>query len=159
MAQGRKSKLTPEMQAKIVSYLQGGTYIETAAAAAGIGKRTLFRWLKNATEKGCDPKYKAFADAVEKAQAAANLRDVTLISHAAKKDWRAAAWRLERRHPKRWGTVQRHEVSGPDGKAVEVKSKPMDLAALSPEELLVFRDLMTKAKGGDSVDSPDASRD
>ena len=154
MPLGRKPKLTPEVQARIVSYLHSGTYLETAAAASGIGERTLFRWLKRAAD-GDEGIYRDFAASVEAAQSKADVRDVATIAKAALKDWRAAAWRLERRHPKRWGTVQRHEVSGPEGKAVEVKQVAMDLSSLSAEELIAFRSLLAKIKGPADIETPD----
>jgi hypothetical protein len=40
---------------------------------------------------------------VEKAQAEAEARDVAIIAKAAPDDWRAAAWRLERKAPRRYG--------------------------------------------------------
>lgn len=40
---GRKTKLTPERQTKILNAIRAGAYVETAAAAAGINKVTLYR--------------------------------------------------------------------------------------------------------------------
>lgn len=80
--------------------------METAAAYAGISKDTFFRWLR----KGARAKsgiYKDFHDAVEKALADAEVRDVMLIANAAATDWKAAAWRLERKFPDRWGRKER----------------------------------------------------
>ncbi len=37
-------------------------------------------------------------------------------------DWRAEAWRMERRFPERWGRKEKHEISGPDGGPVEIKT-------------------------------------
>ena len=37
---GRKTRLTPERQQKIVNAIRAGAYVETAAAAAGINKVT-----------------------------------------------------------------------------------------------------------------------
>jgi hypothetical protein len=56
-----------------------------------------------------------FSDAVERAVAEAEARDVALIARAAEKNWQAAAWRLERRAPARWGRREqidlKHEVT------------------------------------------------
>lgn len=43
---GRPTKCTPEITARILSYVEQGNYIEIAAAAAGINKTTLYDWLK-----------------------------------------------------------------------------------------------------------------
>ena len=150
---GRPGKLTPELQDLICKHLESGCYLETAAAVAGVVKQTLHGWLRRAA-KG-EPEYIAFREAVEAAQAGADSENVETIRQASKKDWRAAAWRLERKHQKRWGTVQRHEVSGPEGKAVEVKQVAMDLSSLSAEELIAFRSLLAKIKGPADIETPD----
>lgn len=58
----------------------------------------------------------------------AELRDLTLIAKAAVGDvehgifpvWQAAAWRLERRYPEKWGR-RRIEVTGADGAPVRAQ--------------------------------------
>ncbi|MBW2675700.1 MAG: hypothetical protein JRD89_20230, partial [Deltaproteobacteria bacterium] len=35
-------------------------------------------------------------------------------------DWKAAAWKLEKRFQRRWGMkTEKHELSGPDGGAIQ----------------------------------------
>lgn len=114
---GRPSKLTPEIQEKIVQAIRAGNYIETAAAYAGIDKTTLYDWLKRGA-RAKTGKYREFSNAVEKALAEAEVRDVAIIAKAAEKHWQAAAWRLERKHWQRWGRKERHEVTGEGGGAV-----------------------------------------
>ena len=106
---GRPLKLTKELQDRVCSYLRAGNYIETACKAAGIVKETLYRWLKRAAAGDGEP-FEGFREAVEAAQAQAEVRGVALVSKAGQEDWRAAAWMLERKFPKRWGTIQRHEI-------------------------------------------------
>lgn len=48
-------------------------------------------------------RYTKFQDAVRKAKAWAEARDVIIITKHAEKKWQAAAWLLERKHPRRWG--------------------------------------------------------
>ena len=73
--------------------------METAAAASGIDRITLHLWLRKGN-KYPGTIYSAFADAVHEAMAQAEMRDVLTISKAAGDgDWRAAAWRLERKFP------------------------------------------------------------
>lgn len=126
--------LTPERQAKICQYLGHGAYLETAAAAVGVHYRTLRQWLRYGAEHeaaGADDIYTRFCAAVEEAQAKADLKDIALISAAAKDDWKAAAWRLARRRPQQWGEVKRHELSGPEGGPIETRA----IEALDDEEL------------------------
>jgi transposase len=100
---GRPTKLTPALQEKIVMVIRGGNYIETAAAYAGISKQTLYNWLRRGARQKSG-QYREFALAVEQALAEAEMRDLALIEQAARDGkWQAAAWRLERRFPKRWG--------------------------------------------------------
>lgn len=113
MGGGRPEKLTPDVRAAFVSALQRGCYIETAAALAGVCKDTYYEWLKRGAsprrKKDGEPyaedlKYVEFSDAVKKALARAEIGDLESIMGAAKGgDWHAAAWRLERRYPHRWG--------------------------------------------------------
>ncbi len=62
---------------------------------------TLYRWMRHGRDQKRG-RYRKFLTAVEKAQAEAESRDVALIAKAASEDWRAAAWRLERKAPRRY---------------------------------------------------------
>lgn len=131
----RPEKITPQIQQKIVDALRMGNYIETAAAFAGIHKSTLYDWLKkgaSATDE--HDKYRQFSDAVEKAMAEAEMRDVAVIAQASKDNWQAAAWRLERKYPHRWGRKTQHEISGKDGKPIEI-TNPKQMLAQRLEQL------------------------
>ena len=112
----RPTKLNSITHDKIVKAIQAGNYIETAAAYAGISKNTLYEWLRRGQREkdrvAKNPRFKIkkaeelfvkFADAVEKALAEAEMRDVVIIGKAAEEQWQAAAWRLERKFPHKWG--------------------------------------------------------
>lgn len=114
----RPTKLTPKLQEQIVSYLRAGAYVETAAAAAGIAKDTLYAWLRRGAA-GEEP-FARFAAAVEEAQAKSELRDLAIIGKAAETEWTAAAWRLERKYPDRYGRRARIEHSGHDRVTIAV---------------------------------------
>jgi len=135
---GRPVKLTPEVQEDICAAIRAGNYIEPSAIRAGVSKSTLYSWLKKgkteadrvdrAVSVGRRAKvtvklkpYVDFLDAVKKAEAEAEARDVAIISKAAMTQWQAAAWRLERKHYDRWGRRQALEHSGPQGKPVKVQ--------------------------------------
>jgi transposase len=121
---GRPTKLTPEVQDKIVAALRAGNYQETAAMYAGVEARTFYRWMERGESDGTeDEPYRQFRQAVEKAKADAEVRDIALIDKAAHDgSWQAAAWKLERKFPHKWGRVNRTEISGPEGKPVEVRT-------------------------------------
>ena len=116
MAGGRPTKLNFDTHNKIITAIRAGNYIETAAAYAGINKSTLYDWLKRGEREkqrvAKNPRYKIrksekpyveFSNAVEKALAEAEIRDVAIIGKAAEEQWQAAAWRLERKFPHKWG--------------------------------------------------------
>jgi hypothetical protein len=97
-----RTKLDDAVAQKIGDLIRAGNYLDTASGAAGVHKSTLHRWLRIGREQ-TRGRYRKFVDAIEKAQAEAEARDVALIAKATSTDWRAAAWRLERRSPKKFG--------------------------------------------------------
>ena len=108
-----KLEIEPELATRIITYIRAGSYVETAAAAAGVDKSTLYRWLERGAE-GQEP-FAGFATQVESALAEAELRDLARIDRAADSNWQAAAWKLERRNPKMWGRRNFTEMTGADG--------------------------------------------
>ena len=124
----RPTKLTPKLQEQVVGYLRAGAYVETAAAAAGISKETLYSWLRRGAAD--EVPFAAFAEAVEKAQALAEMRDLALIGKAAETEWTAAAWRLERKFPSRYGRRQAVEVSGPGGGPIQINDARTRILAI-----------------------------
>ena len=111
MPGGRPTLLTPEVHKRIVDAVRAGNYMETAARYAGVSKTALHNWLKKGREAKSG-KHRQFVAAVEKALGEAEALDVATIGLAAKDHWQAAAWRLERKFPARWGRKDRVEVEG-----------------------------------------------
>ena len=125
---GRPTKLTPQVQARIVQAIVGGNDITVAAAYAGIHKAQFYRWLEKG-EQQQQGIYRAFRDAIQKAQADAEARNVALIAKAAQDGtWTAAAWWLERKYPERWGRKDRHEVTGKDGEPFSITVRRVNSA-------------------------------
>jgi hypothetical protein len=89
----------------ILAALRAGNTRRAACAAANINSGTFYRWLEEDA---------AFRDAVEKAEAEAEMHCVTIIRKAADENWTAAAWWLERKFPDNWGRRERfdHHHSG-----------------------------------------------
>jgi hypothetical protein len=102
---GRTSKLTAVVRAIIVDQLRAGAFRAHAARAAGVGESTLDLWLRRG-DAG-EPAYRDFARDVRRAQAEDAIRSQSIITRAAlghvDGDWKAAAWSLERKHPKLYG--------------------------------------------------------
>lgn len=113
-----------------------GAYMDAAAEHAGIGERTLYRWLeKGRTEaehvdQGHEPNpdeavYLHFWQEVQKARAEAEVRHVANITTAANNGtWQASAWWLERTRPEKYGRKLVTEVSGPDKGPIQVEITP-----------------------------------
>lgn len=99
---GRPSKLTPEVQEKIVNLIKVGNYAETAARAAGISKTTYYNWMADDR-----PQYVEFRDAVETAEAEAESHAVAVVRRAMPDQWTAAMTYLERRYPDRWSRLEK----------------------------------------------------
>lgn len=124
---GTPPTLTKELHDQIVLLIQGGNYIETAGATSGVHRGQLFDWLrrgakemkrmrkaKTAASKEMREReriYVEFNAAVRQAVALAVATDVLRMNAAAAKDWRAAAWRLERRAPKLWGATAKIDAT------------------------------------------------
>ena len=131
---GRKTKLNPELHERIVSYVKAGAYIETAAAAAGISKVTLYDWLKRGAREQQGP-FHDFARDIEDAQAQDEIRSVVGIERIAGApstrsvpcpsckapvsvqlptavQLNALTWKLERKYPERYGNRLRLDHEG-----------------------------------------------
>lgn len=121
---GRRPKLTPNLQLKICNALRASSYRSIAAQAVGIGVSTLYHWLDLGRQDGSPRIYREFLEAVEAAEAESEMTLAANVTSAAKKDWRAAAFILERKFPKRWG--KKDEVTstsqGPGGGPVVTKT-------------------------------------
>lgn len=93
--EGGAGRLTPEIAAKIIAYIKGGTFDYVAAEAAGISARTFREWMargEGRSSRPSTPAYREFAERVRTARAEARViaeaevhRDKPLawLSHAA----------------------------------------------------------------------------
>jgi hypothetical protein len=97
MTAGRKTKLTPELQATFCQGIKLGMTNRLACGYAGIRESTFYRWLQEA-EQGHE-KQKEFKEAVKAAEATGAAHSLAVIHRAAEEgSWQASAWLLERRH-------------------------------------------------------------
>jgi hypothetical protein len=86
----------------VLKWVCRGLYRETAFQRVGLRASMGTLWNKKAV-KG-EPHYVLVRELLEIADGIAEAQAVTVIERAARKDWRAAAWYLERKYPDRWGT-------------------------------------------------------
>ena len=147
---GRPTKLTPEVVDKILLAIRGGNFRGVAARWAGSSDRALRRVMEEGRKHPSSEAGEIRRRIIE-AEEAAEINCVRLVLEAAKRDVKHAEWWLERRRPHRWARqpVQRHEVSGPDGKPIETKTQ-IDLSKATDEELQILAALA--ARGGGDAD-------
>lgn len=153
---GAPPKLTHDLIERLCNFIRGGSYPETAAASCDVHKDTFHKWLRLGASRGKGI-HAELSRAVEKALADAENRDLAAIDAGAtgteaeylrdehgrlvyvegkpvcirpalKRDWKAAAWKLERRNPKRYQPRQVLEHTGPEG-------GPVQVAQLTDEQL------------------------
>lgn len=124
---GRRTLLNEDTQSKIVAALRAGNYFDVSCEYAGIAASTGFKWMargraevarrekpsvkEGSKEWNAEQPFVEFLQAISRASSEVQVKNVALIQKAAEgdekkaidPDWRAAAWFLERRHPKQWG--------------------------------------------------------
>jgi len=150
---GAPVKLTEERQLRICEAIRAGVRPEAAAVYCGVSARSYYRWMQLGRAADADPIYEEFVAAVEVALAEWEARDVLLIGEAAKTDWHAAAWRLERRLPKVYGKRERHEIANADEGSFRIAAAPtFDPDKLTLTELEQLLELTEKASSDDVPD-------
>jgi hypothetical protein len=116
----RPSSFTPARAALIVTTIrETGCSLGAAARVAGIGETTLRDWRKRGAEEleqtehqaDIDPErepesFGEFVMTLEHALAGIESQLTKCLIDAARKDWRAAAWWLERRRPEVYGDAK-----------------------------------------------------
>lgn len=149
---GAPLKLTLERQQRISEAIRAGVRPEVAAVYCGIGARTYYRWMQFGRGVDADQCYVEFVEAVELALAEWEARDILIIGEAAKEDWHAAAWRLERRLPKIYGRRERHEIANSDEGSFRISAG----SHFDPDKLTVaeLEQLITLTEKGAPDDGP-----
>lgn len=125
---GRPSKLTPEITAKICDHIDSGAYVEVAAQACGIGRTTLYRWLKDNED---------FRDAVKTARANAMVASIRMV-RSGEQGWQGSAWYLERTYPALYAAdrkKKRAEIELTKAKTAESKTLEELISKASVGEL------------------------
>ena len=156
---GSAPKLTEAIVEKIANAIRHGCYVETAVALNGLSKQTFYRWLKQAEGAGATQLHLQLSDAVKKAMAEAEARDLAVIDKSAQEGiWQAAAWRLERKHPERWGRQARVQVehSGVEGKPIEIAERNASLKQIlaDPAAMAALEVLEEKLDNDESKPKP-----
>ena len=133
--------ITTEQMVSVDLAIQEGSHRKRALKAAGVSEATYRQALRMASD-GVNP-YHDWIIGLEQAEATAEGNLVKSI--AATKDWRAAAFILERRYPEQWG--QKIQV--------EVKRELEKVFAVA-EEVLTEEQFIRFLEGVSRIDSQDA---
>lgn len=155
---GRPTKLTPDIQEKILTVIKLGAYRAAACDFAGITAETLRNWIRRGENEGVGP-YWEFAAAIKQAEASACLKALGTIRNAMEQEWQAAAWFLERKRPKEWAKRERHELTGKDGGPIRTQVR---LGELSPHDRRARLDALAQRFGVEELpqaDSPGIPQD
>lgn len=134
---GPPTLCTPEMRGKICKLVNAGAPLPYACEAAGMSWNTVKVWLRRG-RAGEEP-YATFVQEWKAAKAAWVAGSVLRVTKAGERNWKAAAWLLERRVPE-FRPPTKHEHTHKGRVAV-------DLAAMSTADLQ--RELAESKDGGD----------
>jgi hypothetical protein len=145
---------TPEQIKRFVDTIAGGNYMDVAAAFAGISLIKVKSVLKIGAQTPKSPQAAFWRD-VEEALAFAEIRDVQVVAEAAKSNWQAAAWRLERRFPQRWGRTDRVTATLTLETQKESPLPSIDLHRLTEEQLVKLNDLVSLAEQPQAIEGPE----
>lgn len=124
---GRPTGLTAEIGSKICDLVRAGASVKIAGPGAGVPWNTCKEWLAKGRD-GTEP-YASFVEDVEMAKAEWAATMIRVISAAGFKDWRAAAYMLERRIPGYYKPDQRIDGGQTPERVILMYPVPMPLGA------------------------------
>lgn len=145
----RPTKLTKQLTRTVCEHIESGMSIAGACALAGIGESTYHEWVSRGVAG--DAGFVEFAEQTARARARVEMRLLESVEWAAgervrrralgggenfeideyiERDWKAAAWLLERKFPGEYGSRSKVEHSGPGGGAITI----LQLAELAAQE-------------------------
>ncbi|HEY9772126.1 MAG TPA: hypothetical protein V6C71_27080 [Coleofasciculaceae cyanobacterium] len=108
---GRQTKLTETVKQTIIDNIEQGLNYESACLGANVSYSTFREWMRRGTDTDSNRQsnelYAEFAEDVNRAVATSEINLIRSINQAAKTDWKAAAWILERRFPQHWSNSRK----------------------------------------------------
>ncbi len=115
----RPTKLTPDVQRRIVTAIKQGATYELASHYGGITYKTFNEWMKQG-ESDSEGLFCEFREAIKKAEGEAAVKWLRVIENAGRESWQAMAWKLERRYPRDYG-YQIHKHVGNEDDPIVLK--------------------------------------
>jgi transposase len=142
----RPTKLTDDLQLRILTALRIGSTHAQAALVAGVSESTFHRWMHDG-EHAARGRFREFWEAVKRAEAEAAVRWLAIIDKSANEGaWQAAAWKLERRFPNEWGRRDRVQVEHSGEvmvrQVIEARTTVMQALAAFPTARLAVADAL-----------------
>ncbi len=95
--------------------LRQGAFPSAAAEASGVPRQTFSDWMRRGSQQKRGIYHELYLRVME-AMAEGELRALEQVQAAAEKDWKAAAWILERRYRSRWARTVEPPEEGPSEK-------------------------------------------
>ena len=128
MKRGRPTKITGELVRRICGLLAKGSSIRSACLQTGVCEASYYNWQNRA--KANEQPFARFFFRVTRAREAHKARLIERVVAAAKLDWRAASWLLERQFP---------EFAAYDRRPIPFDPTPQPVPDLSNSLPLVLR--------------------
>jgi hypothetical protein len=143
-AVARGAPLTPELVDRIAGAVAAGSYLAVAVAAAGVARATFQAWWARGDparelEAGDEP-YRQMRERVERSRAEGETRNIAMVANAARENWQAAAWILERSAPERWARASQRELVVPELPAPSLDDPFAELDELAQRRARATRD-------------------
>ena len=145
---GRRPLLDGPKKETFLAAVRAGVRLPAAARYAGVSPKSANEWLRRG--HGVDGRpaiepYVSFAEEVERAQAEAEVHAVATVRQAMQRNWRAAAWWLERMHPE-W---RRPKDRGEGSLAVMPPAQPQGLILIDAATLRSLGSAQVRAQLGE----------
>lgn len=140
---GRPSIYTPELAQQVFDYMAQGYSLDGAAGLIGISHDSMYRWQREHPE---------FSEAVKNGRVAGTAfweKQLMAITQGAPGNITGALFGLKNRSraASGWHDIQKTEVSGVDGKAIQTEMRAtIDAKALAPDAREVLRAAVKTAK-------------
>ncbi len=163
---GRKLKLTKELIKEFEDLIKTGQYANTVCDYLNISEESFYRWIRegnpdineNIDERSEeDHELKTeFYEAIKRAKAQAEIRNVSVIQKASIQNWTAAAWWLERTNWKKWGRKDKIEanISGEIKNKINIGDETIDHFA-DVLKILLDAGLVKQGDTGSPEEKPD----
>lgn len=152
----RPTRLSRKVIKKITQALQLGATHKLACQYAGIDRSTFYGWLRKGEQARSGSLLAEFYASVEQAEGEAGVMSLAVVAKAAKqKDWKAAAWLLERRFGFIKASKLELETSSGEREQAAVEGLLADLIGnvdLEPDERAALRKLAERLAGDEGGD-------